>query len=66
MEILQAGTRDLPGAPTGLSALRETTIPLLDAADSTPSLVVSFDDTAWMDIDDKARCAPSQRALGAR
>jgi hypothetical protein len=62
-EILQAGTRDLPGAPTGLDALRETTIPLLDAANSTPSLVISFDDTAWMDVNDKRTAARALNAL---
>jgi hypothetical protein len=64
-EILQVGTRDLPGAPTGLDALRETTIPLLDAADSTPSLVVSFDDTAWRDVDDQRTAARALDALSA-
>jgi hypothetical protein len=64
-EILQTGTRDLPGAPTGLDALRETTIPLLDAADSTPSLVVSFDDTAWMDVDDQRTAARALDVLSA-
>lgn len=64
-EILQIGVRDLPGAPTGLDALRETIIPLLNAGGSTPSIVLSLDDAAWMGVDDKRTAERALSALSA-
>jgi hypothetical protein len=67
-EITGVGTRDLPGAPTGLNALRETIIPLLDAGDRTPTVVCSLDGPAWEAIDDErtaARACDALAALGA-
>jgi hypothetical protein len=64
-EITGVGTRDLPGAPTGLEALRETIIPLLDAGERTPTVVCSLDGPAWEAIDDERTAARACDALAA-
>lgn len=56
-EILEVGTRDYPGLPTGLDVLDETLIPLLDSSDDTPTIVVSLDGAAWEDVDDERTAA---------
>ena len=60
--ITEVGTRDLPGAPTGLDALGETVVPLLDAGEQTPTIVLSLDGPAWESIDDERT---AERALDA-
>ncbi|WP_435078673.1 plasmid replication protein RepH [Halococcus sp. AFM35] len=62
-EILELGTRDLPGAPTGLNALGETFVPLLDAGDRTPTMVLSLDGPAWEEVDDERTAARALDAL---
>ncbi|HET7323737.1 MAG TPA: plasmid replication protein RepH [Halococcus sp.] len=64
-EIITVGTRDLPGAPTGLAALRETVVPLLAAGDSIPTIVLSLDGPAWEAIDDERTAARALDALVA-
>ena len=61
--IVEVGTRDLPGAPTGLDALRETVVPLLDAGDRTPTAVVSLDGPTWEAIDDERTAARALETL---
>ena len=56
-EILEVGTRDYPGLPTGLDVLDETLIPLLDTSDEIPTIVVSLDGSAWEDVDDERTAA---------
>lgn len=60
--VTGAGTHEYPGAPTGLDALRATIVPLLDASDYTPSIVLSLSESAWLDVDD---CDTAGRALEA-
>ncbi|WP_049998721.1 hypothetical protein [Halococcus sediminicola] len=62
-EILELGTRDLPGAPTGLDALGETVVPLFDAGDKTPTTVLSLDGPAWEEVDDERTAARALDAL---
>jgi hypothetical protein len=62
-EILEVGTRDYPGLPAGLDVLDETLIPLLDAGDDTPTVVVSLDGPAWEDVDDERTAARALDAL---
>jgi hypothetical protein len=64
-EITGIGTRDLPGAPTGLDALRETIIPLLAAGERTPTVVCGLDGPAWEAIDDERTAARACDALAA-
>ncbi|GAA0462875.1 plasmid replication protein RepH (plasmid) [Halococcus dombrowskii] len=62
-EILELGTRDLPGAPTGLDALGETIVPLFDAGSRTPTMVFSLDGPAWEEADDDRTAARALDAL---
>ena len=52
-EIVETGTRDVPGGPGGFEAVRETVIPLLDACQHVPTVVMFLDGPAWEDINDE-------------
>jgi hypothetical protein len=61
--ITEVGTRDLPGAPTGLDALGKTLVPLFDVGDRTPTMVLSLDGPAWEEVDDERTAARALDAL---
>ena len=52
--VTGVGTREYPGAPNGVGLLDETIVPLLDAGDHTPSVVLSLDEAAWTDVDKRS------------
>jgi hypothetical protein len=63
--VTSAGTHEYPGAPTGLGALQATIVPLLDASDYTPSVVLYLSESAWLDIGDRDTAARALEVIEA-